>query len=273
MNSVETYFGGVRRINILSDKERMSLEEKMQKGNRQIRNKLVEINLKLVINIAKEYRGRGVPFLDLIQEGNMGLIRAVEECNYKTKYKFSTYAKWWINEAINREIAEQAKSICFTPCMVRTINKLFEIVHDLSQKLKREPNLNEIANGMRTSENRVKRILRIAQEPVSLETPVGKEKDNRLGDFIEDKDSPTPYEIALRIFLRENLDNLLDTLTYREKRVLELKYGISDCRPHTLEEIGQELGQTREKIQEIETRALRKLRHPSRSRELEDYLC
>ena len=272
MNSVETYFGGVRRINILSDKERMSLEEKMQKGNRQIRNKLVEINLKLVINIAKEYRGRGVPFLDLIQEGNMGLIRAVEECNYKTKYKFSTYARWWIHEAINREIAEQAKSICFTPCMVRTINKLFNVVHDLSQKLKREPNINEIAIRMRTSENRVKGILRIAQEPASLETPVGKEKDNRLGDFIEDKDSPTPFEAATRALLKERLNDILDTLTRQEERVLELKYGLSGYRSHTLEEIAQEFGQTREKIREIETRALRKLRHPSRSKKLEDYL-
>lgn len=272
IDSVETYFGEVRRINILSNKERIALEEKMQKGNRQIRNRLVEVNLKLVINLVKEYRGRGIPFLDLIQEGNIALIRAVEECDYKRKYKFSTYAKWWIEEAITRAIAEQGRPICFTPCMVKTINKLFCIVHELSQKLKREPNINEIAIRMRTSENRVKGILRIAQEPVSLETPVGKEKDNRLGDFIEDKDSLTPFEAATHALLKERLSDILDTLTCQEERVLELKYGISGCQPHTLEEIGRELGLTREKIQEIETRALRKMRHPSRSRELEEYL-
>lgn len=272
IDPIGIYFGEVRRINFLTDKERTSLAEKMQKGNRQIRNKLVEINLRLVINMAKKYIGRGIPLLDLIQEGNIALIRAVEECDYKRKYKFSTYAKWWIDEAITRAIAEQAGPICFTPCMVRIINKLFCIIHELSQKLKREPNINEIAIKMRTSENRVKKILRIAQEPVSLETPVGKEKDNRLGDLIEDKDSPTPFEVATRALLKEKLSDILDTLTCQEERILELKYGLSDCQPHTLEEIARILGQTQEKIQEIETRALRKLRHPSRSRELEDYL-
>lgn len=272
LDSVDIYFREVKRINFLDDKERASLVAKMRKGNRQIRNKLVEINLKLVIEIAKKYIGRGVPLLDLIQEGNMGLIKAVEKCDYKKKYKFSTYARWWIIGDINREIAEQAGPICFTPCMVKLINKLFRVVHDLSQEKKREPNLSEIANRMRTSQNRVKEIFRIAQEQVSLETLVGKEKDSRLGDFIEDKDSPTPFEVATNILLKERLGDILDSLTRQEERVLELKYGLSGHKPHTLEEIGQELGQTPEKIQEIETRALRKLRHPSRSRKLEDYL-
>ena len=271
MDSLGIYFGEVRRINFLSDRERTALAEKMQEGNRQVRNKLVEINLRLVISMAKKYTGKGVPLLDLIQEGNIALIKAVERCDYKKKYRFSTYAKWWINEAITREIAEQARPICFTPCMVKTINKLFRIVHDLSQKLKRKPNINEIASKMRTSENRVKGILRIAREPISLETPIG-EEDSRLGDFIEDKDSPNPFEIAIRVFLKEQIGSLLDTLTHQEKRVLELKYGISDCQPHTLEEIGQEFGKALEEIQEIETIALRKLRHPSRSKKLEGYL-
>ncbi len=272
LDSVNMYLGEVRRIDFLNDKEKITLVKRVQKGNRQVRNKLVEINLRLVIKIAKGYVERGVPFLDLIQVGNMGLIKAVEKCDYKKKYKFSTYARWWIIGNIEKEIAEQAGPVRFTRCMVKLINKLFRIIYELSQEKKREPNLSEIAGRMRTSENRIKEILRIAQEPASLETPAGKEKDSQLRDFIEDKDSLAPFEIATRILLKEQIGRLLDTLSRQEERVLELKYGLSGHRPHTLEEIAKILGQNREKIQEIETRVLRKMRHPSRSRELEDYL-
>lgn len=273
VDSVETYLGEVRRIKFLDDKERIALAEKMQKGNRQIRNKLVEINLKLVIYIAKGYKRRGVSFLDLIQVGNMGLIKAVEKCDYKKKYKFSTYAKWWITGNIEKEIAEQSGPIRFTRGMVKTKNKLSKIVQNLLQELKREPNPDEIANRMRTSENRVKEILRIDQEPASLETPVGREEDNRLGDFIEDKGSLTPFEATTRVLLKERLSDILDTLTRQEERVLKSKYGLSGHhKTHTLKEIAKKLGKTQKEIQEIETIALRKLRHPSRSRELKDYL-
>jgi len=226
----------------------------------------------LVITIAKEYTGKGVSFLDLIQEGNMGLIRAVENCKYiNQRHEFASYAKLWIRQEIIKAIAEQAKPICYTSYVVITTNKLFKISDELWQELKREPKINEVADKMKFSKNRVKEILRIAyQKPVSLETPTG-EGDNCLGDFIEDN-SPTPFEIVIRALLKERLSDILDTLTRQEERVLELKYGLCNCQLHTLEEIAKKLGQNREKIQEIETRALRKMRHPSRSRELEDYL-
>jgi len=269
-----TYFGEVGRINFRSDKERKALVKKMQKGNRQLRNELIEINLKLVIFIAKEYKGRGLPFSDLIQEGNIGLIKAAENCDYKNlKYKFGTYAKWWIRNEIFRAIAEQARPICFTCWIVKTINRLFGISHELWQELKREPELDEIANKMRISEKKVKDMLRIAREPVSLDDPAEEEEGNRsLEDFIEGKNSPTPLKIASRILLKEQISNLLDTLTYQEKRVLELTYGFSHHQTHTIEEIAQRFEKSQWKVKEIKRTALRKLRHTNRNRKLEDYL-
>lgn len=274
MDFVGTYFGEVGWIDFRNDKERRALLKKMQKGDRQVRNELIKANLRLVIFIAKEYMGRGISFSDLIQEGNIGLIKAAENCNYKNlKYTFGTYAKWWIRSGILREIAEQAGPICLTPYIAKAVNKLSKMVHELSQEKKREPNLSEIADRMRISESRVKEIFRIAQETVSLDAPAAEiEVDINLVDIIEDKNSLTPFEAATRILLKERLSKLLDTLTRQEEKVLELKYGLSHHQTHTLKEISKKLGKTQKEIQEIEARALRKLRHPSRSMKLEDYL-
>ena len=269
---VKMYLKEIGKIKLLTAKQEVELAKRMQKGDHEAKKKLVESNLRLVVSIAKRYVGRGMLFLDLIQEGNMGLIRAVEKFDYKKGYKFSTYATWWIRQAITRAIADQARTIRVPVHMVETINKLIRVSRHLLQELGREPTVKEIAKNMEITEDKVREILKTAQEPVSLETPIGKEEDSHLGDFIEDKDSPAPPKIATYTLLKEQLDDVLETLTYREKRVLELRFGIATGHPHTLEEVGKEFGVTRERIRQIEAKALRKLRHPSRSKKLKDYL-
>ena len=269
---VKMYLKEIGKIKLLTAKQEVELAKRMQKGDHEAKKKLVESNLRLVVSIAKRYVGRGMLFLDLIQEGNMGLIRAVEKFDYKKGYKFSTYATWWIRQAITRAIADQARTIRVPVHMVETINKLIRVSRHLLQELGREPTVKEIAENMEITEDKVREILKTAQEPVSLETPIGKEEDSHLGDFIEDKDSPAPPKIATYTLLKEQLDDVLETLTYREKRVLELRFGIATGHPHTLEEVGKEFGVTRERIRQIEAKALRKLRHPSRSKKLKDYL-
>lgn len=269
---VKMYLKEIGQIKLLKAVEEVELAKKMQGGDHKAKKRLVKANLRLVVSIAKRYVGRGMLFLDLIQEGNMGLIRAVEKFDYKKGYKFSTYATWWIRQAITRAIADQARTIRVPVHMVETINKLIRVSRYLLQELGREPTISEIAKRMEITEDKVREILKTAQEPVSLETPIGKEEDSHLGDFIEDKDSPAPPKIASYTLLKEQLDDVLTTLTYREKRVLELRFGIATGHPHTLEEVGKEFGVTRERIRQIEAKALRKLRHPSRSKKLKDYL-
>lgn len=269
---VKMYLKEIGKIKLLSAKQEVELAKRMLKGDHEAKKRLVESNLRLVVSIAKRYVGRGMLFLDLIQEGNMGLIRAVEKFDYKKGYKFSTYATWWIRQAITRAIADQARTIRVPVHMVETINKLIRVSRLLLQELGREPTIKEISERMEITEEKVREILKTAQEPVSLETPIGKEEDSHLGDFIEDKDSPAPPKIATYTLLKEQLDDVLTTLTYREKRVLELRFGIAGGHPHTLEEVGKEFGVTRERIRQIEAKALRKLRHPSRSKKLKDYL-
>jgi len=269
---VRMYLKEIGRVPLLSAEEEVELARCMEQGDEEAKRRLAEANLRLVVSIAKRYVGRGMLFLDLIQEGNLGLIKAVEKFDYRKGYKFSTYATWWIRQAITRAIADQARTIRIPVHMVETINKLIRVSRQLLQELGSEPVPEEIAVEMDIPVERVREILKIAQEPVSLETPIGEEEDSHLGDFIEDEDAPAPAEAASFILLKEQLEEVLETLTHREEKVLRLRFGLDDGRARTLEEVGQEFGVTRERIRQIEAKALRKLRHPSRSRKLKDYL-
>ncbi|MEW6572937.1 MAG: RNA polymerase sigma factor RpoD [Bacillota bacterium] len=269
---VRMYLKEIGRIPLLSPEEEVDLAKRMENGDEAAKRRLVEANLRLVVSIAKRYVGRGMLFLDLIQEGNLGLIKAVEKFDYRKGYKFSTYATWWIRQAITRAIADQARTIRIPVHMVETINKLIRVSRHLLQELGREPTPEEIAREMDISEDKVREIMKIAQEPVSLETPIGEEEDSHLGDFIEDQEAQAPAEEASFTLLREQLNEVLHTLTEREQRVLRLRFGLDDGRARTLEEVGQKFGVTRERIRQIEAKTLRKLRHPSRSKKLKDYL-
>ena len=269
---VRMYLKEIGRVPLLTAEEEVRLAKLMDEGNEEAAKRLAEANLRLVVSIAKRYVGRGMLFLDLIQEGNLGLIKAVEKFDYTKGYKFSTYATWWIRQAITRAIADQARTIRIPVHMVETINKLIRVSRQLLQQLGREPLPEEIAKEMEISVDRVREIMKIAQEPVSLETPIGEEEDSHLGDFIEDQDAPAPADAASFMLLKEQLEEVLDTLTPREEKVLRLRFGLDDGRARTLEEVGQNFGVTRERIRQIEAKALRKLRHPSRSRKLKDFL-
>ncbi len=269
---VRMYLKEIGKVPLLTADEEIELAKRMEKGDEEAKNALSEANLRLVVSIAKRYVGRGMLFLDLIQEGNLGLIKAVEKFDYRKGYKFSTYATWWIRQAITRAIADQARTIRIPVHMVETINKLIRVSRQLLQTLGREPSPEEIATEMNIPEEKVREILKISQEPVSLETPIGEEEDSHLGDFIEDDNVPAPAEAATQMLLREQLDKVLDSLTDREKKVLRLRFGLDDGRQRTLEEVGKEFNVTRERIRQIEAKALRKLRHPSRSKQLKDYL-
>ena len=269
---VRMYLKEIGRVPLLSADEEVNLAKKIEYGDTEAKRKLAEANLRLVVSIAKRYVGRGMLFLDLIQEGNLGLIKAVEKFDYRKGYKFSTYATWWIRQAITRSIADQARTIRIPVHMVETINKLIRISRQMLQELGREPTPEEIAVEMNVPEERVREIIKIAQEPVSLETPIGEEEDSHLGDFIEDQEALAPADAASFTLLREQLEDVLETLTIREEKVLRLRFGLDDGRTRTLEEVGQEFGVTRERIRQIEAKALRKLRHPSRSRKLKDFL-
>lgn len=269
---VKMYLKEIGRVDLLTHEQEIELAKRILEGDEQAKKELAAANLRLVVSIAKRYVGRGMLFLDLIQEGNMGLIKAVEKFDYTKGFKFSTYATWWIRQAITRAIADQARTIRIPVHMVETINKLIRVSRQLLQELGREPLPEEIAKEMDTSVDRVREIMKIAQEPVSLETPIGEEEDSHLGDFIEDHDAPAPADAASFTLLREQLEEVLETLTIREKRVLELRFGLEDGRSRTLEEVGQHFGVTRERIRQIEAKALRKLRHPSRSKKLKDFL-
>ena len=269
---VRMYLKEIGRVSLLSAEEEIQLAKRMEAGDEEAKRRLAEANLRLVVSIAKRYVGRGMLFLDLIQEGNLGLIKAVEKFDYEKGFKFSTYATWWIRQAITRAIADQARTIRIPVHMVETINKLIRVSRQLLQELGREPAPEEIAKVMDIPVERVREIMKIAQEPVSLETPIGEEEDSHLGDFIPDEDAPAPAEAASFILLKEQLEEVLETLTPREEKVLRLRFGLDDGRTRTLEEVGQEFGVTRERIRQIEAKALRKLRHPSRSKKLKDYL-
>ena len=269
---VRMYLKDIGKVPLLSAEEEIELAKRMEEGDEQAKKKLAEANLRLVVSIAKRYVGRGMLFLDLIQEGNLGLIKAVEKFDYTKGYKFSTYATWWIRQAITRAIADQARTIRIPVHMVETINKLIRVQRQLLQELGREPSPEEIAEQMNMPVDRVREILKISQEPVSLETPIGEEEDSHLGDFIQDENVPVPAEAAAFTLLKEQLVEVLDTLTEREKKVLTLRFGLDDGKARTLEEVGKEFDVTRERIRQIEAKALRKLRHPSRSRKLKDYL-
>ena len=269
---VKMYLKEIGRVNLLSAEEEMDLAERMSKGDEEAKKKLAEANLRLVVSIAKRYVGRGMMFLDLIQEGNLGLIRAVDKFDYTKGYKFSTYATWWIRQAITRAIADQARTIRIPVHMVETINKLVRVSRQLVQELGREPTPEELAKGLNMSVEKVREISKISQEPVSLETPISEEEDSHLGDFIPDDDALAPSEAASYVLLKEQLVDVLQTLTPREAKVLKLRFGLIDGRQRTLEEVGKEFNVTRERIRQIEAKALRKLRHPSRSKKLKDFL-
>jgi RNA polymerase primary sigma factor len=269
---VRMYLKEIGKVSLLTASEEIELAKRMEEGETEAKRRLAEANLRLVVSIAKRYVGRGMLFLDLIQEGNLGLIKAVEKFDYKKGYKFSTYATWWIRQAITRAIADQARTIRIPVHMVETINKLIRVSRQLLQELGREPLPEEIAKEMNLTVERVREIMKISQEPVSLETPIGEEEDSHLGDFIPDDDALAPAEAAAFTLLKEQLFEVLDTLTTREKKVLKLRFGLDDGRSRTLEEVGKEFNVTRERIRQIEAKALRKLRHPSRSKKLKDYL-
>ena len=269
---VRMYLKEIGKVSLLSADEEIELAKRMEKGDEAAKKRLAEANLRLVVSIAKRYVGRGMLFLDLIQEGNLGLIKAVEKFDYRKGYKFSTYATWWIRQAITRAIADQARTIRIPVHMVETINKLIRVSRQLLQELGREPTPEEIAEEMDMPVDRVREILKISQEPVSLETPIGEEEDSHLGDFIQDDNVPVPADAAAFTLLKEQLVEVLSTLTDREQKVLRLRFGLDDGRARTLEEVGKEFNVTRARIRQIEAKALRKLRHPSRSRKLKDYL-
>ena len=269
---VRMYLKEIGKVPLLSAEEEIELAQRMEEGDEAAKKKLAEANLRLVVSIAKRYVGRGMLFLDLIQEGNLGLIKAVEKFDYHKGYKFSTYATWWIRQAITRAIADQARTIRIPVHMVETINKLIRVSRQLLQELGREPSPEEIAEEMNMPVDIVREILKISQEPVSLETPIGEEEDSHLGDFIQDENVPVPAEAAAFTLLKEQLVEVLGTLTEREQKVLCLRFGLEDGKARTLEEVGKEFNVTRERIRQIEAKALRKLRHPSRSRKLKDFL-
>ena len=269
---VRMYLKEIGKVPLLTAEEEIELAKRMELGDQEAKKRLAEANLRLVVSIAKRYVGRGMLFLDLIQEGNLGLIKAVEKFDYRKGYKFSTYATWWIRQAITRAIADQARTIRIPVHMVETINKLIRVSRQLLQELGREPTPEEIAEEMNMPVDRVREILKISQEPVSLETPIGEEEDSHLGDFIQDDNVPVPADAAAFTLLKEQLVEVLSTLTDREQKVLRLRFGLDDGRARTLEEVGKEFNVTRERIRQIEAKALRKLRHPSRSRKLKDYL-
>jgi RNA polymerase primary sigma factor len=269
---VKMYLKEIGKVNLLSAEEEFELAKRMSEGDEEAKKRLAEANLRLVVSIAKRYVGRGMLFLDLIQEGNLGLIKAVDKFDYTKGYKFSTYATWWIRQAITRAIADQARTIRIPVHMVETINKLVRVSRQLVQELGREPTNEELAKELNMSVEKVREISKISQEPVSLETPIGEEEDSHLGDFIPDDDAPAPSEAASFVLLKEQLGEVLKTLTPREAKVLRLRFGLDDGRQRTLEEVGKEFEVTRERIRQIEAKALRKLRHPSRSKKLKDFL-
>jgi RNA polymerase sigma factor, sigma-70 family len=269
---VRMYLKEIGKVPLLSSEQEITYAKEIEEGNEKAKKKLAEANLRLVVSIAKRYVGRGMLFLDLIQEGNLGLIKAVEKFDYRKGYKFSTYATWWIRQAITRAIADQARTIRIPVHMVETINKLIRVQRQLLQELGRDPFPEEISKVMELPVDKVREIQKIAQEPVSLETPIGEEEDSHLGDFIPDDEAPAPAEAAAFTMLKEQLISVLDTLTPREEKVLRLRFGLDDGRARTLEEVGKEFNVTRERIRQIEAKALRKLRHPSRSKKLKDYL-
>ncbi len=269
---VRMYLKEIGKVPLLTAVEEVEIAQRMAEGDQDAKQQLAEANLRLVVSIAKRYVGRGMLFLDLIQEGNLGLIKAVEKFDYRKGYKFSTYATWWIRQAITRAIADQARTIRIPVHMVETINKLIRVNRQLLQEYGRDPRPDEIAKEMGITEDKVREIIKIAQEPVSLETPIGEEEDSHLGDFIPDDDAPAPAEVVAGTLLKEQLMDVLDTLTTREEKVLRLRFGLDDGKARTLEEVGREFAVTRERIRQIEAKALRKLRHPSRSKKLKDFL-
>ncbi|MFW6238781.1 MAG: RNA polymerase sigma factor RpoD, partial [Halanaerobiales bacterium] len=271
-DSVRMYLKEIGQVDLLTPEEEIELAKRIEEGDEEAKQKMIEANLRLVVSIAKKYMGSGMSFLDLIQEGNTGLMKAVEKFDYTKGYKFSTYATWWIRQAVTRSIADKSRTIRIPVHMMETINKLSKVTRQLLQENGKEPTDKQIAERMDISEEKVKEIKKISREPISLETPIGEEEDSDLGDFVEDEGSPAPDKQAESYLLKEQLDEVLDTLTDREKRILELRFGIEDGRPRTLEEVGKEFGVTRERIRQIEAKALRKLRHPSRSEKLRDYL-
>ena len=269
---VRMYLKEIGKVALLTPEQEVDLAQRMEKGDEEAKRRLIEANLRLVVSIAKKYIGRGMSFLDLIQEGNIGLIRAVEKFDYEKGFKFSTYATWWIRQAITRAIADQARTIRIPVHMVETINKLVRVSRRLLQELGREPTDQEIGDEMGISAEKVREIVKVSQDPVSLETPIGEEEDSHLGDFVEDKEATSPSDAASLTMLRTEVEDILDTLTPRERRVLQLRFGLIDGHQRTLEEVGKRFGVTRERIRQIEAKALRKLRHPSRSKKLKDYL-